>query len=71
MTCGDPPSHDRGFNSVFTEDIIERRGLKAWIEMTRGTAGFYIRYFDDDKMPDKRPYPRDSAGRASRACLYR
>lgn len=43
-TYGDPTRPDGGFDSVFSEGLIDQGGVKAWIEMTRGTARIFIRY---------------------------
>jgi len=41
---GSSEINDKGFNDVYTESIVARGGVKAWIEMRRGTARIYIRY---------------------------
>jgi hypothetical protein len=43
-TYGDPTRPDKGFDSVFSKGLIDQSGVKAWIEMTRGTARIFIRY---------------------------
>lgn len=40
---GSPNINDKGFNEVYAESIVARGGVKAWIEMKRGTARIYIR----------------------------
>jgi hypothetical protein len=47
-TFGQPAKLDEGFNSIFTERIIERGGVESWLEMTRGTARIFIRYKGSD-----------------------
>jgi hypothetical protein len=41
---GYPEIIDKGINEVFAENIVARGGVKAWIEMRRGTARIYIQY---------------------------
>ena len=43
-TYGNPDINDKGINDVFAENIVARGGVKAWIEMRRGTARIYIQY---------------------------
>jgi hypothetical protein len=41
---GTPEIDDKGINDVFAQSIVARGGVKAWIEMRRGTARIYIQY---------------------------
>ena len=41
---GKPVINDKVINDVYKESIIARGGVKAWIEMRRGTARIYIQY---------------------------
>jgi hypothetical protein len=43
-TYGDPARPDKGLSSVFSEGLIDRGGVKAWIEMTNGAARIFIHY---------------------------
>jgi hypothetical protein len=44
LAFGEPPPADKQLRCVYRKDLLERGGVAAWIEMTKGKARLFVEY---------------------------
>jgi len=44
LRYGTEKSTDKDLTEIYTENLVDRGGVKAWIKMTRGKARLFIKY---------------------------